>query len=126
MRRHLKIKIWPLLIAWMMIFLHGIIPHNHADEYLGLCNGRFHYCDTGFHQAPDVNNTIGEQSDTSICHISNLLFNSLNDDHLILHLCKVVIVSPEVTGSPVKSITDQSYVSDLYHGTTSFRAPPLA
>ncbi len=78
MRKGLKIKTLTLIIAWSIIFLHGVIPHNHGNHQ-GACNQVFHissdhnehHCehenDYEFFCSPSGDNVI------KVCHFSTNL-----------------------------------------------------
>jgi hypothetical protein len=126
LRRNLKIKAYTILVAWLMIFMHNIIPHNHLQENF-----------TGSHQL--VQSEFPDNSDTgrttefniplheiSVCHISNFLYHNFNPDHLIIHTIKDFNVGSVSLAGFIPIVTEQSFVSDHFYGSALFRAPPAA
>lgn len=79
LNRHRKIKAYSILLAWMVIFLHNVIPHHHHDEQPFHCHSLFHktaeteQCcthETKFKGAGE-NNTV-------ICHFSPVFCHPQN------------------------------------------------
>jgi len=126
LRKLLKIKAYTILFAWLVIFIHNAIPHNHIDENTSGCKELIHVSYPGTDDPDRSIKVSGQPSDVKVCHVSSLLFSNFNHDNLIILLVQDFIFNPESLDDLVVSITDQSYISDHFHGTTSFRAPPAA
>lgn len=126
MRKLLKTKAYTILLAWLVIFVHSTIPHNHIYENIGGCRELIHNSNPGTDDPVRSLKAVTQPSDEKVCHISNQLFSNFNHDNLIIHFVQDFIFNSESLIDPVLSITDQSYISDHFHGTTSFRAPPTA
>lgn len=126
MRKALKSKALVLLIAWSVIFAHGIVPHNHSDEFIHCC-----------HNLVDSHSQSSELSDKTllydsipsgetVCHYSGFLFLQLNADHIIILSDKAVFQNPaekQVSDLPEKS---KQFISDPHPGSSALRAPPLS
>jgi hypothetical protein len=126
LRRVLKIKACIILLAWLAIFLHNTIPHNHIYENISGCHELIHDSAAGTDNTGKSSLLVSLPSEIHVCHISGFLFHSFNPDNLITHPLKNIIFCSGALKSPVVLYTDQSYVSDHFHGSISFRAPPAA
>lgn len=106
----------------MMIFVHGIIPHNHIDSDAFECTGYVHdHHQNG--QSPEYRELC---RDFESCGISNLLFQKVSsDDSQLL---------PENNTSPDPYIESETYFISHNHEIASgihpysvlLRAPPIA
>jgi hypothetical protein len=126
LRKSIKIKAYIILLAWLAIFVHNTIPHHHIFENVSGCHELIHNSVGGTDDTGKSSMFVSLPSEIHVCHISGFLFHSFNPENLITHPLKNIIFSCEVLKSPVVINTDQSYVSDHFHGSTSFRAPPPA
>jgi len=72
------------MLAWFIIFMHGIIPHNHLQENFNGCHELLckvtpekGICDLSskFKHPP---------ADEEVCHFSSLLFNNLTQDNFLI------------------------------------------
>ena len=126
LRRFLKIKAYSILIAWLTIFVHNAIPHNHIYENLTCCKELIHNSFHGNYNPVRSSDAITQSPDAKICHVSTFLFSNFNHDNLIVHFSQDFIFNSDPLIDKVISVTEQSYISDHFHGTTSFRAPPVA
>ena len=120
MRRALKIKTWLMLLSWMIIFLHGVIPHNHHPSQKAGCHHIVHNaplsnehhqdCDKA-HEKTILYTAHSHESET-ICHFSTSLFQNLQIDSLFI----------------VKSVWNQAYtevpLTGLLYYTPGFKKPP--
>ncbi|HVN57206.1 MAG TPA: hypothetical protein VMT63_02815 [Bacteroidales bacterium] len=126
MRKTLKIKTSFLLLAWLIIFAHGVIPHNHSDEAsCSPCSAR-HESGTGHNRQGSIS-TGSLHSDENVCHLLNILFQNFNPDNLCTHFSKEPAqpVNNCSTGKIYIHFSD-SLVSSSCGSTALFRAPPLA
>jgi len=89
MRKALKIKTSLMLLSWMVIFLHGVIPHNHNSSHKPGCHHIVHASASGHDHHSECNhtddkiaylsNSHADESET-ICHFSAKLFQNLQID----------------------------------------------
>jgi hypothetical protein len=126
LRRGLKIKVFTMMLAWGMIFMHSVIPHIHLDDCNASCYSQDHRTLKSFSHEESNLSFSSKPGDTRVCHISGFLFHQFNQDDLIsgtyslTGLCQII---------PVRSYTfkDQSFsIPDNFCLSLSLRAPPLA
>lgn len=126
MRKALKIKAYTILLAWLVIFAHNVIPHNHADEN-SVCISNY----TGFHQSGTGNPSgaavlTNEPAEGAVCHLSNLLFHSFSPENLFTCSLKKVDFTPSSRAEKIELSSNHSYIEDDCPGNSLFRAPPEA
>ncbi len=126
MRRAIKIKAYAILLAWGMIFAHSIIPHNHIDECSSIC------CESNYPASSDSNDSgrtlkfVLHPDDVNICHISGFLFHQLNQDNLISDSYGNINISPLSLAISYSFNSSDSFITELWNSSASFRAPPTA
>ena len=126
MRKALKLKALMLLMAWMMIFAHNVIPHNHPEDCVAGCHELVHGTN------PDRNDTgtlpiyRGQSEDINVCHISNLLFQQISQDNFFFRYDIELGLDPSVFSEQLPFLYTQEFISDPVIGSTSLRAPPVA
>jgi hypothetical protein len=124
LRRALKLKAYIFLIAWLTIFAHNVIPHNHTDENFTVCNELSHSsvpCPSG----ADITIKFGNiHSDQKVCHLSNFLFHNLSPEAFLAYYQRDINFNPESKGIKIFSDSNHSCISDHLKGTTCLRAPP--
>jgi len=76
-RKWIKIKTYFVLLAWMVIFLHNVIPHNHDGEQPYHCHSLFHKAGDHeqFHKQETEFKDAGENSKT-VCHFNPVFCHS--------------------------------------------------
>jgi hypothetical protein len=124
LRRALKLKAYIFLIAWLTIFAHNVIPHNHADENFSVCNELSHNlvpCPSDEDKSIKFDNV---HSDQEVCHLSNFLFHNFSPEAFLAYSQRKINFNPECKGTKIFSGGDHSYISDHLKGTTCLRAPP--
>lgn len=94
--RRKKIYSIPIAVAWMVIFLHGIIPHTHLDLPEKGCSVLYHCCNKSDHSGnTSVNLNISRLSVFSeneehnrhrhfICHFSTGPFHQFEKEDLYI------------------------------------------
>ena len=120
MRKGIKIKASLIILSWLLIMVHNIMPHNHQGSDLFILHGHYHSgisLNDEFHSHGD---------DHEVCGISGLLFHQLSQDNLFIE----------------KNINDYSFTElrkeripdnilhflhrTCYYTSVSLRAPPAA
>ena len=101
MRRSLKIKTISMLLAWMIIFLHGIIPHIHHEHRSLNCHQIWHFNHVPSTMEKTNNEGIimlsaagNNHSEVLICHFSTELMHETHLDYLFIN---------EATGSYISA-----------------------
>lgn len=122
LRKNLKIKSVFIFLAWIMIFAHGIIPHNHIDADACESQGYVHNHHES-NQSPEFRELC---KDFESCGLSNVLFQKFSsDDNSLI---------PENQGTPdlyfntevYVIIHDQDIPSGIHPYSVLLRAPPVA
>jgi hypothetical protein len=125
LRKAIKIKAYIFFFAWVMIFSHNIIPHNHFQEESTACynliNNTNHWSD----DLSDLTTRLNESpNNETVCHISNILFNNFNPDNLIFNntTYNSISIVPVINLSVI--LSEPSFISDYFNGSSSLRSPP--
>jgi hypothetical protein len=73
-----KIFIYPLLLAWSIIFAHDTIPHHHESSYHTEIQGALHH-----HEKDAHDNEVSHfgKNDHNHCHFSVTLLRNFSLDH---------------------------------------------
>ena len=79
MRRRTLISAIFISAAWLIIFLHAVIPHNHHDEHAIGCRSVYHCC----HDSHDSDHDVNAINNDGL-KISDESFHS-DDSHFICH-----------------------------------------
>lgn len=114
MRRALKLKASVFLLAWFAIFAHNVIPHNHVCDNLATCNQLLH-------NSAKVDR---EHSEEKVCHLSNLLFHTLNPDVFLAGPARDINFIPDLLCDGFYIDNDHFNNSDHLNGISLLRAPP--
>jgi hypothetical protein len=126
LRRALKIKAYTLLLAWIVIFAHNVIPHNHSDEYT-TCSHQIINCNDDRSNLAERTVTIQNRpAGDTVCHLSNLLFHSFNPENLFNCSLKKVDFIPCSHAEKIVITNSNSDYSENSPGISLFRAPPSA
>jgi hypothetical protein len=129
MRKALKAKVFILMAAWMVIFLHDAIPHNHDSSPEHQCHALMHSDAPEQTTAPyyALNNADGQVSysdilqrshnhgHTVICHFSSGLYRS--------HGVETVVAI--MTDNPVYIISQQITAVHTPEALSPVIAPPI-
>lgn len=127
MHRRLKIKTTIVLLAWAVIFLHGVVPHRHMQERSGGCNSIYHLIKDDLQSSAD-NHAISGKHDHNekVCHFSELLFNSLNWDDLNLYPVNELKILPVFVAEQYFPDKNDRAISLYKTCSSRLRAPPLS
>lgn len=115
-----------LLTAWMMIFAHNIIPHNHPDECVTGCHELVHKTNPVESDSDSLHKYKSQTEDISVCHISNFLFQQFSQDNFYFRYDSELSFNPSVIPVDFSFTSTQEFISDPVIGSTSLRAPPVA
>jgi hypothetical protein len=124
LRNGIKIKAFTLLLAWLVIFVHGVIPHHHVDEDFSDCQNILQpaYQDVGHDNQADTYKRL--PAEETVCHYSGLIFSHLNSDDQVffseapIFLCPVGFFTQEII------TTNFLIENDPQTGISFLRAPP--
>jgi hypothetical protein len=126
LRKAIKIKAYTILLAWGMIFAHSIIPHNHLDDCSSIC------CESNHQASPDVNDSgrtvifISHPEDIRVCHVSGFLFHQFNQDNLISDTFGGISITLISLAIRYSFSSSNSFITEHWNSSASFRAPPSA
>lgn len=126
MRKAIKIKTLIISLAWIVIFAHSIIPHNHHSEYLKGCHNIIHNVTIFSHCSDKTLHIDKKPSEGKVCHFSGLIYHHLNSDNLVFPAEKEVYILPVITEGSVLIHKSTLFFSDPYLGNSSLRAPPVS
>jgi len=120
LRKGIKIKASLIILSWLVIMAHNMIPHNHQESDLCIFNGHSH---TGLIQ-DDEYHSHGEDHDA--CRISGLLFHQLVQDTIFPGKTSI---DYSFTGLKKELVADKNNLllyNNSYYASVSLRAPPAA
>jgi len=125
LRKNLKIKAGIILLSWIMIFAHGIIPHNHVDA--NSCHAGFIHTLLNHHNSENGSPEFRELCcDYESCSISNILFQKLGTDgNPVLPENRLYIYHTTPSCQLIVE-SDQQIPDRSLPGSALLRAPPTA
>ena len=134
LRKAIKIKTVLMLLAWSVIFLHGIIPHNHNEHRDAHCHNILHHdCSddedntfTGSHHYHLASAADDYDHSSLICHFSTELVNNAGQDHTFIHQASLHLDSLPLIVYQYISDIKCSRINNPAHRLMPLRAPPLA
>jgi len=125
LRKGLTIKASVLLLAWLVIFFHNIIPHNHIYDSTQNCNNLVH---SSFPCTSDNDGSLkfeNERPGLQVCHLSNSPFNNLNAEVFLAYFSRDINFAPCRPACETIDTEGNFYVSDYLYGASFLRAPPV-
>lgn len=134
MRKALKTKTLLLLISWLVIFMHGVIPHLHAnhdilDLHSAESSGSFeciysHDIDSHqYGQSPYFLNKHNHNS--NVCHFNPNLFSQLDLDYSYILTPECDFRFSDIIVDIQRPETQTRYKKPPLLTYNSLRAPPL-
>jgi hypothetical protein len=126
MRRSLKAKTCFILLAWLTIFVHNVIPHNHIDENIAGCHELIHNFPDGTGDASKTSRYVNQPGEITVCHLSNFLFHNFNQENLYTPASQRVAFNPSGLQENICVFPEEKHISEHYPGCFLLRAPPAA
>lgn len=91
MRKRTIISTFSIAVAWLIIFLHAVIPHNHHEEHADDCKSVYHCChdsntsgaishEHGVTGLQELNGSHSENESHFICHFTAGPLHTLDND----------------------------------------------
>lgn len=123
-----------MLLAWLVIFLHGIIPHNHNSHQTVHCHNILHH-DHSEHDTKDLSEIDkflldafedDHNQPAIICHFTTELVNVAGADHFYMHEDDYNFNSPDLSAGPYYPSSYCGHINKLSHSLMPLRAPPSA
>lgn len=123
-----------MLLAWLVIFVHGVIPHNHNDHRDAHCHSILHHDCSDDKDNTFADNhhyhltTAGDDYDHSsvICHFTSELVNNAGQDHVFIQQTSLYLDSLPLIVCQYISEFKCSRINDPAYRLMPLRAPPLA
>ncbi len=134
MRKALKIKASVLCLAWLIIFMHGVIPHMHVHDLAGIESHSSDCSHGGLcsdnHDTDDsergILSTSGHNHNEAVCHFNPNLFSQLSlDASFIFEHSSGFDIPVEPADLPITTSETRCNKPPLIKGR-GLRAPPLA
>ncbi|MCJ7448834.1 MAG: hypothetical protein MUO72_14195 [Bacteroidales bacterium] len=126
MRKAVKIKAYTVLLSWMLIFTHNIIPHNHANENLTGCHELVHNSHTTGNDFTGPLKFKSQPEEVTVCHITTFLFHQFNQDTIICRTDSDSNIPPISLSGYASGKTFRIAISDYFNRIPFLRAPPAA
>jgi hypothetical protein len=127
----IKISFVPVALAWLIIFIHGAIPHNHQQEHNDGCSSVYHCCHDSDHT--ELPNEEGEEewSGTDaghdphfICHFSTGLFHSLDNNSPFIAGSQLRFRSATVEETEILAVYSGPALNSRQESPENLRGPP--
>jgi len=113
-----------MLLAWFIIFAHGVVPHKHLDEPSAECHDLLHSTCAEDNQSGNLLRSDGEQHGKRVCHYSGFVFHHLSDN-IILNSYKPGFIEPPEVCTSNNFHSTALFISDPYGCISALRAPPV-
>lgn len=120
MRKGIKIKASLIILSWLVITAHNIIPHNHHENDFCILKGHSHTA------AVLYDEYHSHCEDHDICRISGLLFHKFSQDNLIIENKKNDLLVPDLRTELIPDYNKHIQYRDSYYTSASLRAPPAS
>jgi len=121
-----KIKTLLLLLSWVVIFTHSIVPHNHHEADVAGCFNLVHSHTSDDNQSDNVTRIEDLPCGETVCHLNAFEYFQLNSDNLFLLHDKTSCENICEISAPINIRRSLEFVSDPHLGKPALRAPPLS
>jgi hypothetical protein len=125
--RSVKIKAFIILLAWAIVFLHGVIPHIHMSEQHGLCHSLLHDSDLSEKGAANSDNINGSHNaHEKVCHFSTILYMQQGFEDQFANTSHKPQIIPEAIIISVIACDQDAFISLAETTPSLLRGPPVA
>jgi hypothetical protein len=126
LRKGLKIKAGLIFFSWLLIFAHGVVPHNHVETDGCLNKGSLHVplAFLQFSEFPAEFST--KDNDPEACPISNILFHKFSTEENPVLPENKSYISSSVTSIQFQIRENHQMPAGVFPDSVQLRAPPLA
>jgi len=121
------------LLAWSLIFLHGIIPHTHHDIGDAGCSQSCHHGSQEESKTGTAFNNIllkgidnGNDHNGFVCHFASELIHQNDIDKLFIHEAGNIVLTPEKSDSQYLILPAPGRTTMASYSLMPLRAPPVA
>ncbi|MEE4115530.1 MAG: hypothetical protein V2I37_05145 [Marinilabiliaceae bacterium] len=134
MRKGLKIKAFTLMVSWMIIFLHAVVPHHHDNDTAAAYES--HNCS---HSCADsgINGLTGDLSpvfaagpdhdhSSEACHFNPNLFSNFNIDSGFISAGKTELTFKQELQQVSRPDVRPRLKKPPLLSSSALRAPPAA
>jgi hypothetical protein len=126
LRKALKIKSSIIFLAWLVIFAHSLIPHNHLQEYYKELNNMIHL----FGHAADCEDyKVTLESLTTenenVCHLSENLFHNSGCEGIFLTSENITHITRFIESGIAYYFDKNKIITGFNLYSNSLRAPPI-
>jgi len=126
LRKAYKIKALIIFIAWLIIFAHSVIPHNHLLDSFKGHYAPFHEFAEGADNCNMPSNFERQPEETKVCHFSNFLFKQFNQDNVLISATSEAHFYYAGLSVSIHINRTEPFLIRPYYGSSSLRAPPAA
>lgn len=125
LRKAIKIKVFTIFCAWLVIFTHSVIPHHHIQEPSGICHDLVHdfSSEKNLEDCSINGKPLGHEK---VCHFAGNLFKLVNLDNFFYYYNNKILVTPVRIYCLLYNPDQDRYCLKPETGTISLRAPPLS
>jgi hypothetical protein len=114
--------LYPLLVAWLIIFAHDTIPHEHHHGFS--CHTHQHATSCGDEEGGVFQ--YNPAADHPACHFSVDILPGLSLDDDFIAPERVRYIAPEIMKVPLRAFTIHINRNPLFLSQNQLRAPPAA
>jgi len=126
LKKAVKIKTFTIFLAWIVIFAHNIIPHNHLSDNFEGCRELIHEVNASKKVGDTHFQLKNLPEGVNSCHFSNILFNKLCQDNVLFSTSREDHIVPVTIISSVLVNKSELFLFRPFYGSSSLRAPPAA
>ena len=110
----------------MIIFMHGVIPHNHVNEQKDDCSSVLHCCHESEQDLPGqlLPETNHDDQHSIICHFSTVPYNHLDNDSSFFIVTEVSFLPPAEESNKSIITYHLSFAEQDRHTPDNRRGPP--
>lgn len=120
------------MLAWSLIFLHGIIPHTHHDPGDTGCKHICHHdsqeessTDTAFNNILLKSIDTGNNHNGIVCHFASELIHQNDIDKVFIHEAGNLVLTPENTDTQCLIMPAPGRIIRASYSLMPLRAPPV-
>lgn len=127
MKKGIKIKVLTVFMAWVVIFLHSVIPHQHQHDTYSEIKSIVHFTSSE-HNNSQILNSLGihDSDHDNVCRYADNLFHQLNSENLLPVLTINIHIIPSTDLDNNLCYDKEAVIPDFILYPNSLRAPPVS